>query len=367
MKKLILLSVLLYVSRLIAQPTAINVAYGSHSNQKLDYTTAANPNSPIMMVIHGGGWMAGNKSDPTFTNVAQLFRNAGYAVVNINYRLSTDAGYPGYPAIPSDVACALAWTKTNAALIKGDTSRILMYGNSAGAYLAVLHGLKHPSSLLNGCGYAAGLKVSGIIASNPPVNFTYINPARYAEIKPMVQDSATYWKSADPTNNLLNGNAVRFLILIGQNDNFLGTQQSIVFNDSMSKHNYCKRFYMIPGADHNSLLSNLSATDPIFNLMRKWSDSLWQSLLCPDMTGFAEPGSDIQNFQLYPNPAKENLFLAGLSDSAPITVSVFDLLGNLQSADISNRVINLAKLTAGVYLLRLSKGGKAAFYKFIKE
>src|SRR5688572_21472720 len=131
MKRLILLSVLFFSSRFVAQPTATNVPYGTHSNQKLDYTTAANPNSPILMVIHGGGWMAGNKSDPAFMNAAQLFRNAGYAVVNINYRLSTEVGYPGYPAIPSDVACALAWTKTNAALINGDSSKILMYGNSA--------------------------------------------------------------------------------------------------------------------------------------------------------------------------------------------------------------------------------------------
>jgi acetyl esterase/lipase len=367
MQKLTLLSALFSVSVIIAQPTATNVPYGTHSNQKLDYTTAANPNSPIMMVIHGGGWMAGNKSDPAFTNVAQLFRNAGYAVVNINYRLSNDVGYPGYPAIPSDVACALAWTKSNAALIKGDSSRILMYGNSAGAYLAALHGLTHPSSLLAGCGHVSGLKVSGVIASNPPVNFTHINPARYAEIKPMVKDSATYWKAADPINNLLPGSAVKFLILVGQNDNFLGTQQSIVFNDSMSKYNYCKRFYIIPGGDHNSLLNNLSATDPLFNLMKNWSDSLWLNQLCPGTTGIDERGSDIYTTQFYPNPVRENLILARVGAGGSPEVSVYDLLGKLQTVGVSSRVVEVTNLPAGIYFLQVSNGSKVTFNKFIKE
>ncbi|MDZ4663485.1 MAG: alpha/beta hydrolase fold domain-containing protein [Bacteroidota bacterium] len=367
MKKLLLLSVLVQFTQLTAQPTQVNIAYGSHTSHRLDYTTATNPNSPILIVVHGGGWSSGDKSNLTFTNVAQLFKNAGYAVVNINYRLSSQSDYPGHPAIPQDVACAVAWTKTNATLINGDSSKILMYGNSAGAHLVMLHGLTHPNSLLSGCGYSAGLNVSGIIASNPAVNFEYINPGRYADIKPMVGDSINYWKAAAPAHNLALNSTTKFLMLIGQNDNFLGPQQSIIFNDSMTVYNYCKRFYLLPGHDHNSILANLSVSDPIFNSVLDFADSLWLDQLCPTSVGIKETKTISNTIEIFPNPAKENILIKGIDINNSFDVYIYAIVGKLQLHICDRSEIDLENLKCGLYIMCVKQGDSYTYCKFIKE
>ncbi|MES2680935.1 MAG: alpha/beta hydrolase fold domain-containing protein [Bacteroidota bacterium] len=361
MEKLILFILLFQFSTLIAQPNGVDIAYGSHTSHRLDYSTATNPNSPVLMVVHGGGWAAGDKAG--FANVAQFFKNAGYAVVNINYRLSSEVGYPGHPAIPQDVACAIAWTKVNAGLINGDSSRIIMYGHSAGAHLCTLHGLTHPQSLLNACGYNAGLKISGVIAANAALNFEYINPLRYADIKPMVLDSANYWDDAAPAHNLSNGNKTKFMIIAGQSDGFLGTQQSIVFNDSMSTYDYCKRFYFVPGT-HTSFLD---VSDPIFNSMLDFADSLWAGQLCPSPTGFTENKKNKKNIELYPNPVQDKIFIKGVDLSGHFDAYVYDVFGKMQFQSSAETEFNLAGLPAGLYILRVKQNDSDTCSKFIKE
>ncbi len=361
MKKLILLTLLLQLLIVKAQPNGVDIAYGSTASQKLDYTTATNPNSPIMIIVHGGGWAAGDKAG--FINVANFFKNNGYAVVNINYRLSGDPGYPGHPAIPQDVACAIAWTKLNANLINGDSSKVIMYGHSAGAHLCMLHGLARQQGLLSGCGYNAGLKVSGIIAANPALNFEYINPARYADIKPMVVDSINYWDDAAPAHNLSNGNKTKFMIIAGQSDGFLGTQQSLVFNDSMSTYDYCKRFYFLPGT-HTSFLN---VSEPIFNDMLAFADSLWNGQLCPSAIGISENKKNNQILELYPNPAHAKIKIKGVDTNSAFEVIVLDILGKIQLRSSSEAEFDLTGLPSGLYFLNVKQGDADMYSKFIKE
>ena len=366
MKTSLLVLAIFFVSGFFAQPTQSDVAYGGNSLQKLDYTTANTPNSPILIMVHGGGWASGDKANPTFTYVAQLFKSAGYAVVSINYRLATQPGYPGHPAIPSDVACAVAWTKLNASLMNGDSAKVFMYGQSAGGHLVMLHGLTHPSGLLSSCAYSAGLNVAGVIAANPALNFEHINPARHADIKPMVGDSATYWKAAAPAHNLSNGNKTKFLVQIGLNDQFLGTQQAIVFNDSMSKYDYCKRFHFLSGHDHNSPLTNLSPTDPVYLSMLAFADSLFKGQLCADITGIGESFAN-PLFTIYPNPVRDRLFIEGTDGMDQMKVSVYDVLGVLKYSSLTNNTINLSELYPGVYWLHLQKEKQQSWQKIIKE
>ncbi len=362
MSKTILLLVLLIQTIFTnAQPNGVDIAYGSHASHRLDYSTATNPNSPIMIIVHGGGWAAGDKTG--FISAGQFFKNAGYAVVNINYRLSGGAGYPGHPAIPQDVSCAIAWTKLNAGLINGDSSKVIMYGHSAGAHLCMLHGLTHPQSLLNGCGYNAGLKISGVIAANPALNFEHINPARYADLKPMVLDSANYWDDAAPAHNLSNGNATKFMIIAGQNDGFLGTQQALVFNDSMSTYDYCKRFYFLPGT-HTSFLNT---SEPIFNAMLDFADSLWAGQLCKPAVGLNEKNNSPLQLTIYPNPAIEQIVIEGINTGKEFKISVIDMLGQLQFQIHDQNKIDLNGRAPGCYIVKIEQDNKATFRRFIKK
>jgi len=91
---------------------------------------------PVIAVIHGGAWMLGNKRD-----VQQLpmleGRKRGYAVVCIEYRLSSEAKFP---AQIYDCKAAIRFIRGNAKKYGFDPDRIAAWGGSAGGHLSALVG-----------------------------------------------------------------------------------------------------------------------------------------------------------------------------------------------------------------------------------
>ena len=87
---------------------------------------------PILIYLHGGGWVFGNL-DNSDTLCRYLARNAGCLVVSVDYRL---APKHKFPAAVEDAYCATLWTSQNAERINGDAARIAIGGASSGGNLA---------------------------------------------------------------------------------------------------------------------------------------------------------------------------------------------------------------------------------------
>lgn len=86
---------------------------------------------PAVIVVHGGGWVGGNKT-MFVTPMLQPLTNAGFAWFSINYRL---APRYRYPACVEDVETAIRWVKANAARERIDPARIALLGESSGGHL----------------------------------------------------------------------------------------------------------------------------------------------------------------------------------------------------------------------------------------
>jgi acetyl esterase/lipase len=97
---------------------------------------------PAVMLIHGGAWRWGDRSN--YTEAAERFAAAGYVAATIDYRL-VPAGV--YPAMVQDCLCALSFLRANAAAYKIDPDRIAVTGYSAGGQLSALLGTAydHPA------------------------------------------------------------------------------------------------------------------------------------------------------------------------------------------------------------------------------
>ncbi|RJP28342.1 MAG: alpha/beta hydrolase [Actinobacteria bacterium] len=111
-----------------------NVPYvdGAHRLQRLDITIPyAEPPLPILVYIHGGAWMNGDKS--TYRRICALYAQAGFVVFNVNYRLTPKYCYP---VQMQDTASAVRWVYHNCSAYGGDPSRIFLAGDSAGSHLA---------------------------------------------------------------------------------------------------------------------------------------------------------------------------------------------------------------------------------------
>lgn len=116
-------------------PTLTNVAYGTHELQLLDfYKAVSDQPTPVVFVIHGGGWLGGDKAG--FNNGAPYLA-VGISVVSINYRFIPQAEADGLvPPVKGplhDAARALQFVRTKAAEWNLDKARIGATGSSAGA------------------------------------------------------------------------------------------------------------------------------------------------------------------------------------------------------------------------------------------
>ena len=115
-----------------------NVAYGTHERQVLDFWRATSDRpTPLVFLIHGGGWQAGDKARVTgLVNVAGLLAQ-GISVVSINYRYVAQAHAAGIkPPVRAplhDAARALQFVRSKAREWNLDPVRIAATGGSAGA------------------------------------------------------------------------------------------------------------------------------------------------------------------------------------------------------------------------------------------
>lgn len=109
-----------------------DLAYGVHPRHRLDLFPTDRSNAPILLFVHGGGFVGGDKAgDPLFYgNVGRYFASHGYLAVTMNYRLAPDALWP---AGAEDVAAAIDWLRVHGRSHGGDPDRLVVLGQSAGA------------------------------------------------------------------------------------------------------------------------------------------------------------------------------------------------------------------------------------------
>ena len=111
---------------------ARDIAYGPDPLHKLDiYTTPGGSRRPVLLFVHGGAFVAGDKHGAFYPdNVTLWAAKQGMVGVGINYRLAPQ--HP-WPAGAQDLAAAIAWTRANIGRYGGDPDRIVLFGHSAGA------------------------------------------------------------------------------------------------------------------------------------------------------------------------------------------------------------------------------------------
>ena len=119
-------------------------AYGAHQQQRLDiyYKTPQNRGPlPIVLFIHGGAWINGDKS--MLHCLCQRVASQGYLVININYRLAPQYLYQQQI---QDISLAISWAQQKCHDYNGDPQRIFLAGDTAGANLALTYAiaLGHP-------------------------------------------------------------------------------------------------------------------------------------------------------------------------------------------------------------------------------
>ena len=135
----------------LKEPVEYTYVTDGHQRHKLDfyaYEEEGDSKRPTLIWIHGGAWIAGDKTkiDPLAYRVAGLGK---YNLVSINYRLANDSQAP-WPEIVYDVNAAIRWVKLNSAKLGVDPNKLILAGESAGAHLAAMSALADDVEELRG-------------------------------------------------------------------------------------------------------------------------------------------------------------------------------------------------------------------------
>lgn len=119
-------------------PTFADVSYGEHERNKLDFWQAKSDKpTPVVMILHGGGWVGGSKANVSrstrYPNLRAIL-GQGISVVAIDYRLigkHTEGVTPPVKAPLHDAARAVQFIRSKADEWNINKERIGAYGNSA--------------------------------------------------------------------------------------------------------------------------------------------------------------------------------------------------------------------------------------------
>jgi arylformamidase len=112
-----------------------NIPYNDRKADKLNqldvYMPKKGSKSPVILWVHGGNWIGGDKSE--IDKKPEFFTRKGYIFISVNHRLSPEASYTGQA---QDIANAIVWVYNNIIHYSGDKSKILLMGHETGAHLA---------------------------------------------------------------------------------------------------------------------------------------------------------------------------------------------------------------------------------------
>jgi acetyl esterase/lipase len=231
-----------------AAETLYNQSYGSDPAQKMDiYLPAAKNDSTIMMVIvHGGAWVRGDKSE--FNPYVSALRTLlpGYAFANVNYRLFRN-GVNKFPAQEQDMRAATSYLASRLSEF-GLSHKMVLLGASAGAHLVLLQAYKNKGQT----------DIKAVISFFGPtdMNDMYKN-SKNPDVKPMLtsllggtpRSQAELYKSSSPVA-YVSADAPPTLILQGGRDRMVHQEQAQILKRKLDEMKVINELRLYPEEGH---------------------------------------------------------------------------------------------------------------------
>lgn len=248
----------------------MNVTYGSDASQKMDiYLPEGRTSSStkVVVLIHGGAWSSGDKSDLNVYVDTLKKRLPDYAIININHRLSNGTTI-FFPSQENDIKAAIEFIAGKSAEYN-ISQKFVLLGVSSGAHLALLQGYK----------YASPVKVKAIVDFFGPTDMTdlYNNPA-----SPLIPASTialivgatpttnpTLYQESSPIN-YVTAQSPPTIILHGGLDLLVSVNQALALKNKLQTMGVTHQYIFYPSEGHGWSGANLTDS---FNKIEAFLDA----------------------------------------------------------------------------------------------
>ena len=236
---------------------ALNISYGNDSDQVFDLYLPANRTTATktIILIHGGGWTSGDKTDMNPYKTFLKDQMPNYAVVNINYRLA-DENNQAYPMQINDITSVVNFLKDNKInyTISDDIGFV---GLSAGAHL----------SLLWSYAFDTDNQTKMVCSVVGPTNFT--DPAYLDNLNNVFFEEIINTFGVNPTTEFLEevspyhrvtASAPPTILFYGGLDPLIPITQGEALHDKLDELNVINEFTLYPNELHGWTGLNLLDT-----------------------------------------------------------------------------------------------------------
>ncbi len=201
---------------------------------------------PVVVFIHGGGFVRGHKNsnpdnlDMAYANIANYFARNGMVGVNATYRLAPDHQWP---AGCEDVVSMVAWLRDNIAAHGGDPYSIFLFGQSAGAVHAATYLFFPELHCAPGSDVAGAALFSGVYdveAVPAPAAEAYYGP-----------DRAQY-RARSPLHAAANSDVPLFIVIAEYDPPMMELQGIDLLRAVARRDGHSPRFSRLKGHNHLS-------------------------------------------------------------------------------------------------------------------
>lgn len=227
------------------------------NEQRLDLYPVKAKGAPLLIFIHGGAWIGGDKRQ--YALLATRFNQEGLAVANVNYRLSTTDKIKS-PTHVEDVAKAYAFLAANAKKYGYSATKIFVMGHSAGAHTAAMlatgsflaqAGIEKPDLPRGFIGIEGIYDVPQLVKKWPGYRNWFIEKAFGPEKN---------WPAGSPTERPI-AVAAPWLVIHSRGDELVDVPQSQKFVAHLKQQGVKADFYDKPTAGHEDTLRNIEAPE----------------------------------------------------------------------------------------------------------
>jgi len=231
--------------------TIANIPYGTNASQKLDLGLPAGRTTatPLVVVVHGGGWATGDKGELSW--MLNGLKQRGFAVANINYRLTLNTP-DNYKMELDDVDSAIQFTLRKAAVHTFNGEKLYIVGHSAGAHLSLAYAYtRNAGGKVKAAGSMAGpLNLYSMAYYNPAVFNPILQPFLGVSLYPITTASEQRYKSCSPQYQA-NSTSPPTILLHGESDIFITPDQSFDMAYTLGTLGVEKKLILYPFTYHD--------------------------------------------------------------------------------------------------------------------
>jgi acetyl esterase len=235
---------------------ARDLPYGEHPRQVMDvFTPEGAKNAPVVIFVHGGAFVRGNKSDneEIYSNVLYYFARHGCVGINLEYRNAPEAQYPGAAV---DIRDALGWISANIGAHGGNPRRIFIIGHSAGGTHVGTYVFDPAIERKVDDGLVGAILISARLrADDSPAN------PNAAAVKAYFGDDVSKFEARSPVTHAANS-ALPVMIAIAEFENpLLDTYGAEMFSALRLARQRAPRFVQLMAHNHTSIVAHLNTDE----------------------------------------------------------------------------------------------------------